>query len=117
MSPIRVLTAISLSIWLAALAGCATTTSGGAVGANRSQFMLISSEQLEQTAAQGYTKLKADATQQGALNKDQKMLQRVQAMIGNLPLAMSARKRLAVGPKKTSWKVFLLRSPRCPAPS
>ena len=80
MSTLRFFTAISISLWLVALSGCATTTAGGAVGANRSQFMLISSEQLEQTAAQGYTKLKQDATQQGALNKDPKLLQRVQAI-------------------------------------
>ena len=63
----------SISIWLLALAGCATTTSGGAVGANRSQLLLVSSEQLEQTAALGYTKLKSEATQNGALNKDEKL--------------------------------------------
>jgi len=107
MSPIRVLTAISLSIWLAALAGCATTTSGGAVGANRSQFMLISSEQLEQTAAQGYTKLKADATQQGALNKDQKMLQRVQAIARRIEPQTGVFRKDAPGWK---WEVNVIES-------
>lgn len=80
LPPLRFVTAISISFWLAALTGCATTTTGGAVGADRSQLLLISSDQLEQTAAQGYTKLKADATQQGALNKDPAMLRRVQAI-------------------------------------
>ena len=50
------------------------------MGANRSQLLLVSSEQLEQTAALGYTKLKSEATQNGALNKDEKLLQRVQAI-------------------------------------
>jgi predicted Zn-dependent protease len=80
MPNFRVITAISISLWLATLAGCATTTAGGAVGASRSQLMLVSSEQLEQIGAQGYTKLKAEATQQGALNKDPKLLERVQAV-------------------------------------
>lgn len=80
MSTFRFLTAISVTLWLAALTGCATTTTGGAVGANRSQLLLISSEQLEQTAAQGYSQLKAEATQKGALNKDEKLLQRVRAI-------------------------------------
>ena len=80
MSTFRLLTAISVSLWLATLTGCATTTTGGAVGANRSQLLLISSEQLEQTAAQGYSQLKAEATQKGALNKDEKLLQRVRAI-------------------------------------
>ena len=107
MSTFRILTAISISIWLTALAGCATTTAGGAVGANRSQFMLISSEQLEQTAAQGYTKLKADATQQGALNKDPKLLQRVQAIAKRLEPQTAVFRKDAPGWK---WEVNVIDS-------
>ncbi|MBA4142832.1 MAG: M48 family metallopeptidase [Nitrosospira sp.] len=80
MSIFRLLAAATIGFGLAVLAGCATTTEGGAVGADRSQLMLISSEQLEQTAALGYNKLKSEAIQKGALNKDQKLLQRVQAI-------------------------------------
>jgi predicted Zn-dependent protease len=84
MSTLRSLTAISVSLCLAMLTGCATTTTGGAVGANRSQLLLISSEQLEQSAAQGYNQLKSEATQQGELNKDKKMLQRVQTIASRI---------------------------------
>ena len=107
MSILRILAAVSLSFWLATLTGCATTTAGGAVGANRSQFMLISSEQLEQTAAQGYTKLKADATQQGALNKDPKMLQRVQAIAKRIEPQTAVFRRDAPGWK---WEVNVMDS-------
>jgi predicted Zn-dependent protease len=107
MSTFRILTAITISVWLAALAGCATTTAGGAVGANRSQFMLISSEQLEQTAAQGYTKLKQDATQQGALNKDPKLLQRVQAIAKRLEPQTAVFRKDAPGWK---WEVNVIDS-------
>ena len=107
MSTFRILTTILISIWLATLAGCATTTAGGAVGANRSQFMLISSEQLEQTAAQGYTKLKADATQQGALNKDPKLLQRVQAIAKRLEPQTAVFRKDAPGWK---WEVNVIDS-------
>lgn len=107
MSIFRILTALSLSFWLAALAGCATTTAGGAVGANRSQLMLISSDQLEQTAAQGYTKLKADATQQGALNKDPRMLQRVQAIAKRIEPQTAVFRKDAPGWK---WEVNVIDS-------
>ena len=80
LSTFRLFIALSISAWLAMLSGCATTTAGGAVGANRSQLLLISSEQLEQTAAQGYTQLKTEATQKGALNTNEKLLERVRAI-------------------------------------
>ncbi len=66
------------------LGGCQTTTSGGAVGANRSQLMLASSEQLEQMSAEGYAKLKSDASGKGMLNRDQAMLQRVRAIASRI---------------------------------
>jgi len=46
--------------------------------------MLVSSEQLEEMAAQGYAKLKSDAARQGALNTDPAMLQRVRAVASRI---------------------------------
>ena len=68
---------IFISLSLVALGGCKTTTTGGAVGAQRSQLMLVSSQQLEQVAEQSYNKLKADAAQKGTLNQDGAMLERL----------------------------------------
>lgn len=80
----RTLAAVSLGLSLAVLGGCETTTSGGAVGANRSQLMLVSSQQLEQIAAQSYAKLLAEASRKGVLNQDHAMLQRVRTIAGRL---------------------------------
>ncbi len=66
------------------LVGCTTTTSGGAVGANRSQLMLISSEQLNQMAADSYAKLKADSSAKGELNANHAMLMRIRAMAARI---------------------------------
>lgn len=107
MSILRLLATISISLWLAVLSGCATTTTGGAVGANRSQLMLISSEQLEQTAAQGYTKMKSDATEKGALNQDSKLLQRVQAIARRIEPQTGVFRRDAPGWK---WEVNIIDS-------
>jgi predicted Zn-dependent protease len=107
MSTVRLLTAISVSLWLAALTGCATTTTGGAVGANRSQLLLISSEQLEQTAAQGYSQLKAEATQKGALNKDEKLLQRVRAIARRIEPQTGVFRKDAPG---WNWEVNVIDS-------
>ncbi len=80
----RMIAAVSLGLSLVTLNGCQTTTSGGAVGANRSQLMLVSSERLDQIAAQSYAKLQSDASHKGTLNQDHAMLQRVRTIAGRL---------------------------------
>jgi predicted Zn-dependent protease len=71
-----------LSLLLAALTigGCQTTTSGGAVGTDRKQLLLVSSQQLEQMAAQSYSKLTSEAAAKGTLNTDASMLRRLRAI-------------------------------------
>lgn len=66
------------------LYGCSTTTEGGAVGANRQQLMLVSSEQLEQMAAQQYHQLLAQASQKRVLNTDATATQRVRGIAGRI---------------------------------
>jgi predicted Zn-dependent protease len=90
-----------------ALGGCQTTTSGGSVGANRSQLMLVSSEQLDQMAAKSYNKLKADASGKGALNRDPAMLQRVRAIAGRLEAQTRVFRADAPGWK---WEVNVINS-------
>ena len=107
MYTLRFLATISISLWLVTLTGCATTTSGGAVGASRSQLLLISSEQLEQTAAQGYNQLKSEAAQQGELNKNEKMLQRVRAIADRIEPQTAVFRPDAPGWK---WEVNIIDS-------
>lgn len=66
------------------LGGCASTTAAGAVGADRSQLLLVSSEQLDQLAADSYAKLKSDASGKGVLNEDRAMLKRVRSIASRL---------------------------------
>jgi predicted Zn-dependent protease len=84
MLTLRFIAAMSLCLSALALGGCQTTTSGGAVGAERKQLMLVSSQELDQMAAQSYNKLKSDATAKGALNTDGAMVQRVRAVAARL---------------------------------
>jgi predicted Zn-dependent protease len=85
MSTLRSLAAFLFCIGsLAVLSGCATTTSGGAVGGDRKQLLLVSSQELDQMAAQSYAKLKAEASAQGTLNQDRALLQRVKNVSGRL---------------------------------
>jgi predicted Zn-dependent protease len=80
LQTIKLTAAILFCLSLGTLSGCTTTTAGGAVGANRPQLMLLSSDKINQMAAQSYTQLKTGATSKGALNKDPAMLSRVQAV-------------------------------------
>jgi predicted Zn-dependent protease len=95
------------TVLLAMVPGCETTTSGGAVGADRKQLMLVSSQQLEQLGAEGYAKLLADAGRKGVLNRDSAMLQRVRAVASRLQPQTAAFRRDAPGWK---WEVNLLAS-------
>jgi len=80
----RFMAIISISVIALASGGCATTTSGGAVGADRSQLMLVSSEQLDQMASEAYNELKADASAKNILNRDSAMLRRVRTIAGRI---------------------------------
>ncbi|MBO4790052.1 MAG: M48 family metallopeptidase [Oxalobacter sp.] len=62
---------------LAALCGCQTTTSGGATGSDRSQMMLISSEEMNKQSTQAYNSLLAKARNAHALNTNRAYTQRV----------------------------------------
>ena len=72
--------------WAIALAmsGCETTTNSGAVGVNRSQFMLISSAQLDQMAGESYNQLSAEATKKGQFNTDAALTARVRAIAARI---------------------------------
>ena len=85
MSTVRIMSAAILcASALTTLVACSTTTSGGAVGSDRKQLLLVSSQQLDQMAAQSYAKLKAEAAAQGTLNRDPSLLQRVRTIAGRL---------------------------------
>lgn len=66
------------------VAACASSTEGGAVGASRSQLLLVSSAELDQMAVQGYNKLKTEAAAKRALNTDTAMLNRVRAVAARI---------------------------------
>jgi predicted Zn-dependent protease len=103
----RIVAIISISIIALVSGGCATTTSGGAVGADRSQLMLISSAQLDQMASEAYNELKADAAAKNILNRDSAMLRRVRTIAGRLEPQTRVFRTDAPG---WNWEVNVIRS-------
>ncbi len=96
-----------LSLSALALGGCQTTTSGGAVGADRKQLMLVSSQELNQMSAQAYDKLKADAAAKGTLNTDSATLRRVRAIASRIEPQTRVFRADAPGWK---WEVNVINS-------
>jgi predicted Zn-dependent protease len=70
----------------ALLAACETvsTTQPGAVGVDRQQRFLVSSEEVNQAAAQEYQKVIADARAKGTLDRNAQLLQRVRNVAARL---------------------------------
>ena len=62
---------------LAALCGCQTTTMGGATGSDRSQLMIVSSEEMNQASQQAYSQLLTKAKKANALNTNRSYTNRV----------------------------------------
>jgi len=101
---------IGLTLGLAgaiALGGCQTTTAGGAVGAERKQLLLVSSQELDRVAAQSYAKLLSDAAKKGTLNRDQALLHRVRAIAGRIQPQTGVFRRDAPA---WSWEVNIIGS-------
>ena len=69
----------ALAALLVFAAGCSTvqTTAPGAVGVDRKQQMLLSSEQIDQAAAQAYAQELAKARDKGVLNRNSQQVERV----------------------------------------
>jgi len=69
-----------------ALAGCQSvnTTQPGAVGVQRKQTMLVSSEEVNKSAQKAYAQVIGEAQKKGLLNRDAAQLQRVRAIARRL---------------------------------
>lgn len=81
-----------LAAALLGIAGCETvrTTSAGAVGVDRKQHMLVSSEAIDQGAAEAYEAELKSARDKGVLNKDKAQLARVTSISKRLVAATPA---------------------------
>ena len=74
------------SLLLAFMAACTTvqTTDRGVVGVDRKQMMLVSEQEVEAGAVEAYQQELTTAQQKGALNVDQKQVERVRMITNRL---------------------------------
>ncbi|MCI3951477.1 MAG: hypothetical protein K0R53_974 [Burkholderiales bacterium] len=92
------------------LPACETvqTTQAGAVGVDRKQAMLVSSDQVNSAAVSAYKQTMQTASQKGALNRNPAQVQRVRAITQRLIPATGAFRSDAPGWK---WEVNVVSSP------
>ena len=89
------------------LASCGTATAPGAVGIERPQLLLVSSEQVNRSADEAYRQVLAQARGQGALDRDPAQVRRVKAIVGRLIPQTTAFRKDAPG---WEWEAHVLSS-------
>lgn len=97
---------------LALLSACQSvnTTSGGAVGVERKQYMfsMLSTAQVNQLSAQSYQKMLQDASSKGVLDKSSATARRVNAVATRL---IAKAPIFRADSAQWQWQVSLIRSP------
>lgn len=89
----------ALALTLAVACQTVQTTHGGAVGIERSQMMMVSSQEVEQASSKQYQEVLAEARKKNALNRDAAQVQRVRRIADRLiPQTTVFR------PDAASWK-------------
>ena len=111
MSSAKISTSL-LALALAALCGCETvqTTQSGVVGVERKQSMspLVSSAQMDRSAADAYAKVLADARGKNQLDRDSAQVERVRRIADRLIPSTAAFRPDAPGWK---WEVNVITTP------
>lgn len=92
---------------MTALAGCSSSTMNSTTGADRKQFMLVSSDEINQAAAQGYQQTLVEARQKGVLNPNAAQLQRIQRIANRLIPQVNIYRPDA---KTWNWQVNMIKS-------
>ncbi len=76
----RIVNGFALTLFSLMLGACATSTAPGAIGADRRQLLLVSSEEINAMSEQAYTQLKNEAEAEKVLNTDSSLVRRVRAI-------------------------------------
>lgn len=84
MKKLLTTTVMAASISALTLTGCSSTTNTGAVGVDRQQLLLVSSEQVLQLSAQSYAQTLQEANAKGVLNTNQAQVNRLKIIANRL---------------------------------
>lgn len=98
---------IFTALFTALLIGCASSTAGGVVGANRGQILLIDAKQMDQSAALAYTQVIDNSKANGTLDTDKELNARVQNVVARLIKQVGAFRQDAL---KWDWQAHVIAS-------
>ena len=96
---------VSAKGFFSKLFGKSSTTSGGTVGANREQLMLVSAEDMDNAAKEQYAEVLKEAEAAGTLNKDKAVYNRVNAVAKELIAQVGVFREDAL---KWDWQVNVI---------
>ena len=100
-------TIMAASLSALTLTGCSSTTSTGAVGVDRQQLLLVSSEQVQQLSAQSYNKNIQEARARGLLDTNKAQLNRLKNISNRLIGQVGVYRPDAA---KWKWEVHTIKS-------
>jgi predicted Zn-dependent protease len=105
----RLLRSIAIGSLMLGATGCATvsTTQSGAVGVDRQQSMLVSTEQVNKAATEQYSKIIGEAKKKDQLDRDAAQVQRVRTIMNRLTAQASV---FRTDTAKWPWEVHVISS-------
>jgi predicted Zn-dependent protease len=98
----------ALLVFVVALVACSSTTEQGTVGVNRSQLLLVSSDELDKAAAAQYRQVVQSEAPKGNVNHDPEQTERVRAIARRLIPQTAVFRKDALSWK---WEVNVITSP------
>lgn len=107
MKKILTTAVVTASLSLMSLTGCTSTTNSGAVGVDRQQLLLVSSEQVQQLSAQSYNKSIQEARAKGVLDTNQAQLRRLKNIANRLVGQVGVYRPDAA---RWNWEVHTIKS-------
>lgn len=99
MQKIFMSTIMATSLSALTLSGCSSTTGTGAIGVDRQQLLLVSSEQVLELSAQSYNQNIKEAKARGLLDTNTAQLNRLKGIANNLVRQVSVYR-----PDAANWK-------------
>ena len=100
-------TVLAASLSVLSLGGCSSTTSSGAIGVDRQQLLLVSSEDVLQMSAQSYATTLQEARAKGLLDTNQAQVNRLKGIANRIVGQVGVYRQDAA---KWNWEVHTIKS-------